>query len=250
MTPKDLTTAGMKAMTWSGPVSDLDAGGSAASGVPTRSRAVTAIVLAGLLGVVATSWVVAIHQMKGMDNGTATQLGSFAFFMAVWVAMMAAMMLPGAAPAVLRHLRTTGRVGTVPVDVASYLAIWTLVGIAAYSLYQPHGTAAAGVIVIAAGVYELTPMKRHARVRCQESVRTGLGFGVACLGSSIGLMAMLLAVGAMSITWMIVIGVVVLAQKLLPPNVAIDVWLALAIIGVGILIVASPATIPGLMPSM
>jgi predicted metal-binding membrane protein len=216
----------------------------------TGSRVATAIVLAGMLGLAAAAWVVTVQQMNGMDMGTATQLGSFGFFVAVWVAMMAAMMLPGAAPAVVRHLHATGRVGTVPLYVASYLAVWTLVGIAAYSLYQPHGTAAAGAIVIAAGVYELTPIKRHSRVRCQESVRTGLGFGVACLGSSIGLMAMLLAVGAMSITWMIVIGAVVLAQKLLPPKVAIDVTLALAIIGAGILIIASPATIPGLMPSM
>jgi predicted metal-binding membrane protein len=207
-------------------------------------------VLAAMLGLVATAWVVTVQQLSGMDMGTTTQLGSFGFFIAVWLAMMAAMMLPGAAPAVLRHLHGTGRVGTVPVYVVSYLAVWTLVGIVAYSLYQPHGTAAAGAIVIAAGLYELTPIKRHARVRCQESVRTGLGFGVAWLGSSIGLMAMLLAVGVMSIAWMIAISVVVLAQKLLPPKVAIDVTLALAIIGFGILIIASPATIPALMPSM
>jgi predicted metal-binding membrane protein len=215
----------------------------------TGSR-VAAIVLAGMLGLAAAAWVVTVHQMNGMDMGTATQLGSFGFFIWVWVSMMAAMMLPGAAPAVLRHLHETGRVGTIPLYVASYIAVWTLVGIAAYSLYQPHGTAAAGAIVVAAGIYELTPMKRHARLRCQESVRTGLGFGLACLGSSIGLMAMLLAVGVMSITWMIVIGAVVLGQKLLPPKIAIDVTLALAIIGFGILIIASPTTIPGLMPSM
>jgi predicted metal-binding membrane protein len=219
-------------------------------GAVTGRRAVTAIVLAGMLCLAATAWVVTVRQMSGMDMGTATQLGSFGFFIAIWVAMMAGMMLPGAAPAVLRHLHATGRLGTVPVYVVSYLAVWTLVGIGAYSLYQPHGTAAAGAIVIVAGLYELTPIKRHSRVRCQESVRTGLGFGVACLGSSIGLMAVLLAVGVMSITWMIVIGVVVLTQKLLPPKIAIDVTLALAIIGFGILIIASPPTIPGLMPSM
>lgn len=210
----------------------------------------TSIVLAGTLGLAAVSWVVAIQQMNGMDMGTATQLGSFGFFMAVWITMMAAMMLPGAAPAVVRHVRTTSHLGTVPVYVASYLAIWTIVGIAAYTLYQPHGTAAAGAIVIAAGLYEITPLKRYARVRCQENLRTGLGLGVACFGSSIGLMAMLLAVGAMSISWMIVIGVVLVAQKLLLPKVAIDYPLALAIICLGVVIIASPATIPGLMPSM
>ena len=78
----------------------------------------------------------------------------------------------------MRHVRTTGHLGTVALYVASYLAIWTVVGIAAYTLYQPHGTAAAGGIVIAAGVYEITPLKRYSRVRCQECVRTGLGLGV------------------------------------------------------------------------
>jgi predicted metal-binding membrane protein len=210
----------------------------------------TSIVLTGTLALAAASWVVAIHQMNGMDMGTATQLGSFGFFIAVWVTMMTAMMLPGAAPAFMRHVRTTGHLGTVPVYVASYLAIWTVVGLAAYTLYRPHGTVAAGVVVIAAGVYEVTPLKRYSRVRCQERVRTGLGLGVACFGSSIGLMAMLLAVGAMSISWMIVIGVVVVVQKLLLPKVAIDLPLAVAIIGLGVVIIASPTTIPGLMPSM
>src|SRR4029453_11093253 len=51
------------------------------------------------LGLAAASWVVAVRQMNGMDIGVATELGSFAFFVAVWVSMMAAMMLPGAAPA-------------------------------------------------------------------------------------------------------------------------------------------------------
>jgi hypothetical protein len=49
---------------------------------------------------------------------------------------------------------------------------------------------------------------------------------------------------------MSVIAVLVLAQKLLPPRAAIDVPLALAIIGLGILIVVAPASVPGLTPPM
>jgi predicted metal-binding membrane protein len=117
-------------------------------------------------------------------------------------------------------------------------------------LYRPHGASAAGVIVIAAGVYELTRFKRECRRRCRESVRSGFAFGLYCVGSSIGLMLMLVGLGVMSVTWMSVIAVLVLVQKLLPTRAAIDVPLALAIIGLGILIVVAPSAVPGLMPPM
>ncbi|HEY6592892.1 MAG TPA: DUF2182 domain-containing protein [Asanoa sp.] len=206
--------------------------------------------LAATLGLAAASWVVAVRQMDGMDMGVATRLGSFGFFIALWVPMMAAMMLPGAAPAVLRSARAIGRVRAVPLFIASYLAIWTLVGIAVYALYRPHGSVAAGVVVIAAGVYELTPVKRHFRRRCRESLRSGFEFGLCCVGSSIGLMLMLVAVGVMSIAWMSVIAVLAVAQKLLPVKTAVDVPLALAIVGFGILIVVAPSSVPGLTPPM
>jgi predicted metal-binding membrane protein len=160
--------------------------------------------------------------------------------------MMAAMMLPGATPAVLRRANDSGRVRAVPLFVASYLAVWTLVGIVVYALYRPHGSFAAGAVAIAAGVYEFTPLKRHCRQRCRENVRSGFQFGRYCVGSSIGLMLMLVALGVMSVTWMVVIAVLVLVQKLLPSKAAIDVPLALAIVGLGILIVLVPSSVPGL----
>jgi predicted metal-binding membrane protein len=134
--------------------------------------------------------------------------------------------------------------------VASYLAIWTLVGVAVYTLYRPHGSFAAGVVTIAAGVYEFTPLKQHFRRRCRESFRSGFEFGLYCVGSSLGLMLLLVVLGVMSVTWMSVIAVLVLAQKLLPAKPAIDVPLALAIVGLGILIVLTPSSVPGLMPPM
>jgi len=203
---------------------------------------------AATLGLAAAAWVVAVRQMHGMDMGVATRLGSFPFFVALWVSMMAAMMLPGAVPAVSRSARAGGRV--VPLFVGSYLAVWTLVGVAVYGLYRPHGSFVAGAAAIAAGVYELTPLKRHFRRRCRENVRSGFAFGLDCVGSSIGLMLMLLAVGVMSITWMTVIAVLALGQKLLPAKAAVDVSLALAIVGLGILIVIAPSSVPGLTPSM
>src|SRR5260370_7731395 len=139
----------------------------------SATTAGTAAALTATLGLAATSWVVVVRQMNGQMNGTnrgvATQLGSLAFFMALWVAMMAAMMLPGAAPAVLRSAHARG-VRAVPLFVGSYLAVWTLVGVVVCALYRPHGSFAAGALVIAAGVYELTPLKQHFRRRCRQTV--------------------------------------------------------------------------------
>jgi predicted metal-binding membrane protein len=185
------------------------------------------------LGLAAVCWAVAVRQMSGMDMGTETELGSLAFFTAAWVPMMAAMMLPGALPAVSR-LR--GSVLAAPFFAASYLAVWALVGLVVYALYEPHGTAVAGALTIAAGLYELTPLKRECRRRCLASQRSGFHFGLYCVGSSIGLMVMLVALGVMSIAWMAVVAVVIFGQKLLPPRTAIDIPLALAIVGVGLVI--------------
>jgi len=221
------------------------------SAAMTSARtAATAAALTATLGLAASSWVVAVPRMNGMDMGVATELGSFAFFVALWVSMTAAMMLPGAVPAVLRRVHAGGRVGAVPLFVGSYLAVWTLVGVAVYAVYRPHGSVAAGAVAIAAGVYEFTPLKRHFRRRCRERVRSGFEFGLYCVGSSIGLMLMLVALGVMSVTWMSVIAVLILAQKLLPPTAAIDVPLGLAIVGLGILIVIAPSSVPGLTPPM
>jgi predicted metal-binding membrane protein len=209
-----------------------------------------AAALTATLGLAAAAWVIAIRQMDGMNMGVATRLGSFGFFVALWMSMMAAMMLPGAAPAVLRHTNESGRVRAIPLFVGSYLAVWTLVGFAVYALYRPHGSFAAGAVAIAAGVYELTPLKQHFRRRCRESVRSGFEFGLDCVGSSIGLMLVLVALSVMSVTWMSVIAVLVFAQKLLPGKAAIDVPLALAIVGLGILIMIVPSSVPGFTPPM
>ena len=211
--------------------------------------AATAAALALTLGLATAAWVVAVRQMTGMDMGVATRLGLFAFFAAAWAWMMAAMMLPGAAPAAVKRAQAGG-MRAVPLFVGAYLAVWALVGVAVYALYRPHGSAAAGAVAVAAGVYELTPLKRRFRRRCRDSARSGFAFGLCCAGSSIGLMAVLVAVGVMSITWMSVIAVVILAQKLMPAKSAIDVPLALAITGLGIWIIIAPWSVPGLTPPM
>ncbi len=207
------------------------------------------VALAATLGLAAACWAAAVWLMRGMDMGVATRPGSFGFFAAAWVTMMAAMMLPGAAPAVARQARMTGTIRAAALFTGAYLAIWALAGLVAYGLDRPHGSLAAGVVVIAAGAYELTPVKRHYRQRCREASGSGLGFGLCCVGSSIGLMAMLVALDVMSLFWMAVVAVVACAQKLLPAKTAIDIPIALALIGLGLVIVIEPSLLPGLMPA-
>jgi predicted metal-binding membrane protein len=211
---------------------------------------VTGTAVAATLGVATASWVVAVRHMDGMDMGVGTELGSFAFFVGLWVTMMAAMMLPGATPAVVKHAHSSGRVLAVPRFVGSYLAVWTLVGSAVYAVYRPHGTVVAGLTVIAAGLYELTPLKSHFRRCCRERVGSGTLFGLDCVGSSIGPMLMLVALGVMSVPWMAAVAVLVFIQKILSPDPVIDVPVALAIVGLGILIMMAPSSVPGLLPPM
>src|SRR5260370_41626158 len=99
----------------------------------TGGRRAAAGAVMTTLGLAAACWVVAVRQMRGMDMGVATRPGSFGLFAAVWVAMMAAMMLPGAAPAVVRRAQTGG-MRAVPLFAASYLAVWALLAVAVYAL--------------------------------------------------------------------------------------------------------------------
>lgn len=214
----------------------------------SRHPAAPPIVLAATLGLSAASWAAAVWLMDGMDMGVATRPGAFGSFALAWATMMAAMMLPGAAPTVARHARMTGTMRAALPFLGSYLAIWALAGVVAYALDRPHGSLAAGAAVIATGGYELTPVKRHFRRRCREHAGSGLGFGLCCVGSSIGLMAMLVALDVMSLLWMSVVAVLACAQKLLPAKGAIDVPLAMALIGLGFVIVIAPSLVPGLTP--
>ena len=125
-----------------------------------------------------------------------------------------------------------------------------LYGVAVYALYRPHGTAVAGGFAIAAGIYEIAPLKRQSREHCRQGSHSGLEFGLSCVGSSIGLMLLFVALGVMSVLWMGVIALLIAAQKLLHPRAAIDVPVTLAILGLGVLILVAPSSLPGLTPPM
>lgn len=159
----------------------------------------TTTAVAGTVALAAACWVVALRRMSGMDMGAATDLGSFEFFIGLWVPMMAAMMLPAAVPAVSAFIRSKRRPLAAPLFVGSYLAVWALFGGAVYGLYQEHNYPAAGALTIAAGLYELTPMKRG----CRQSVRSGFEFGFLVALGIIGL-GILVAVTPSSVPGLVV----------------------------------------------
>jgi predicted metal-binding membrane protein len=174
--------------------------------------------------------------MNGMPTpGThSTPMPGMTMPLPLFVVMMAAMMLPSVVPAIVRQMRDGVGVLAVPLFAGSYLGVWALAGLAMWLLYQPPGADASGALLIGAGVYELTPLKRTCRRRCRERVRSGARFGVLCFGSSAGLMLVLVAVDVMSVVLMVAIAAAVLAQKLFPPRPTVDLSLALAMAALGI----------------
>jgi predicted metal-binding membrane protein len=143
-------------------------------------------------------------------------------------------------PNSLEALHGGGGLRTALQFVLSYLTVWALAGVIMFPLRRPLGSLVSGIIVIGAGMYEVTPFKQFFRRRCYGKDSSGFEFGLNCVGSCIALMTMQFALGVMSITWLAVMSIFVLAQKLLPPKAANDVSLALAIVVMGFLIVIAP----------
>jgi predicted metal-binding membrane protein len=211
-----------------------------------------------LLAAAVVAWAVTAERMEGMDAGPGTHLGGLRWYLGVWVTMMAAMMLPSAAPAATRIARLA-RGGTLRFTVG-YLAVWTAFGLVAYALFRvvtsldigwltwdEGGAYLAGGVLVAAGVYELTPLKRRFLHRCRAPAgRSGVDYGLDCVGSSIGLMAALFALGVMSLLWMAVVAGAIFVEKVLSRGVRLSRLVAVALLVLGIWVAASPGSVPGL----
>ena len=236
-----------------------------------------AVVLGGAL----LGWIVTVERMRGMDAGPGTDLGGLGWFLGIWVTMMAAMMLPSVVPFTFVFSRITAerrRRGGVVVPtwvfVGGYLAAWTTYGLAAYGVYRlvkaadagfldwdAQGPYVAGAALVAAGVYQLTPLKelclRHCRsplhfalVGWREgrlgAVRMGVEHGGYCVGCCWGLMVALFALGVMSLTWMAIVAGVIFAEKMLPNGDRLTRVFAMCLVALGIWVAATPSTVPGL----
>jgi predicted metal-binding membrane protein len=213
--------------------------------------------------------------MQGMDNGPWTALGSFGWFLVVWVVMMAAMMFPSVAPTVALYGRmsTTSRLTPV-VFTSGYLLTWAAAGVVAWligvagrnatrdSLAWAHaGRPLAGGTLILAAVYELTPLKNACLGRCRSplgfllgswrggwsgALRMGAENGAWCVGCCWALMASLFALGVMSVTWMAVVAALIAVEKLLPWRGVATYGTALVLVALGLLVLVAPDALPGL----
>jgi predicted metal-binding membrane protein len=223
-----------------------------------RSRTTLLLVVAAL-----AAWVVTIDRMRGMDAGPGTDLGGLGWYLGVWITMTAAMMLPTTAPAARQAARRASA-GPTLLFTAGYLSVWTGYGLVAYGVYRlvssldigrlawdRAGPFAAGAVIVAAGLYELTPFKRESLRRCRSAphgnaVRSGIAHGLDCVGCSGALMAVLFVLGVMSLFWMAVVTVLAFAEKVLPHGQRLIPVFAAALVVLGIWVAVSPASVPGL----
>lgn len=216
--------------------------------------------------------------MGGMAQGMATmsaQPESALIFLPLWTIMMIAMMFPAVAPVVslfaaISSKRRMGgeKVAPIWLFLAGYLAVWGLFGIGAYllSLVIPalsmmaaglrvDHPLAAGIVLILAGVYQASPLKQVCLHHCRSPLavilhgwrdgwrgafRMGASHGAYCLGCCWGLMVVLFAVGLMNLAWMIILTVVIFAEKVVTHGPLIGKVTALVLILFGLFTAVTP----------
>jgi predicted metal-binding membrane protein len=226
---------------------------------------------AALAAATLLAWVLVLRDASSMSMhapGASPSLAEGAAFTAQWGVMMAAMMLPSAAPTILlyrtvsRRLSATGdRVVPAAAFAAVYLLLWLAFGVPVYGAYVAVGALAAGwqgfgaaapyavaAVLAAAGIYQLTEAKRVCLRRCESPLgflmrRWRSGYGATlrlaaehaayCIGCCWGLMAILVAAGAMSLPWVLAITLVVFIEKLLPHGGRTS-----RVVGVGLVVLA------------
>lgn len=255
---------------------------------PLRRWSQAELLLAGLLLVLAaTGWLLAgLLATPGMRSGILTGvrpmsdsmqpwLAGAGLFLLTWVVMMAAMMLPSIVPftvGVTRLMRLRGAArGSTATMTLAYLLIWSITGILAYPALQGLQTLSAGpaeltvrvgaVIILAAGVYQLTPLKRMCLRQCRSPVflvmrhgqraarsrlgalQAGIAHGAYCFGCCWALMAVLLAAGAMSLVWMGAIAAIVALEKVSRRGEALASALGGLLIAAGLLLLAAPSAL-------
>ena len=199
-----------------------------------------------LFALAAVAWWSAADQMAGMDAGPGTDLGALGWFVGVWVVMMAAMMFPSLAPTVALYASMTRRrgPGRPLLFAAGYLLVWGTAGLGAYGAFRlgrhlfggdlawhAGGRWVAGGVLVAAALYELTPLKDVCLAKCRSpvgflvggwrdgqfgAVEMGLRHAGWCVGCCWVLMAALFALGAMSLSWMALIAALIALEKTLP----------------------------------
>ena len=206
-------------------------------------------------------------------TGAGWSLAGLVAFVVAWAVMMAAMMFPAAAPMLLLYRTVaaqrragTGAVAPTWVFAAGYLLVWTVVGALTWLLVQVLSDVAGrlgvveratwtpivlGTVLVGAGLYQLTPLKQVCLDHCRSPIafvmqhwRSGYGgglqmgivHGLYCLGCCWALFAVLVAAGIMSLAWMLLLTLVVFAEKVLPGGRRTSqvVGIAFVVLGLGV----------------
>ena len=189
---------------------------------------------------------------------------------AMWFIMMVAMMLPSAAPMILiygrlaRGARDEGATFASTTLFASfYLAVWAafsaVAALVQWALVKAGAISAMGLafgdqriggaLLIAAGVYQLTPLKTACLQKCRSplsflmrlwrpgfagAARLGLSHGLYCLGCCAALMALLFVFGVMNLAWVALLAIVVLIEKVAPQGERVGRLAGVAALAVGV----------------
>ena len=233
--------------------------------------------LLALLG--AGAWIYTVSRARDMGVGPGTMGMAFAFFATMWVAMMAAMMLPAIGPLAAEEgaLVVDGasqgtRVSAALAFGAGFLAPWALYGVLAFVAFvgtghlvdsSPATAKWLGVGIFAvAGLYQFAPIKRRALEHCRTPMAAPSGFGplaggflsglrdgAVCVGCCAALMAIFVATGAMSVSTMAALAVVIFCEKLLPDTRAFTLAVGLILIGFAVAAAVHPGLLGGLHPA-
>jgi predicted metal-binding membrane protein len=246
------------------------------------------LALAGaLVGLAALAWLISAGRMDGMDMGPGSDLGSLGFYLLTWVVMMAAMMFPSVLPvvAVFRRLSLARQeqgkrhpAGATAFLVGGYVTTWATAGVVAYGLFEAGKAVASDAfawdkagqplavgVLVAAALYELTPLKHACLSRCRGpfsffmecwrdgrrgAFEMGLRHGAWCVGCCWALMAALFALGVMSLTWMALVAALIAVEKLLPWRALATGTVTVVLLALAIGVAAAPGDLPGLTVPM
>jgi predicted metal-binding membrane protein len=161
-------------------------------------------------------------------------------FLGGWGVMVAVGMVPGTLPAA-RLVALARGAPSGALFLAGYVAAWLALGVVGFVALSPLAPAVrwagAGIVLEAAAAYELSPLKDACLRRCRTPLRFvlqpaltgGLRHALDCAGCCVFLMALMVALGLMSIAWVSLLAVVVLVQKAAPFGARSPAVLALAL---------------------
>ena len=252
----------------------------------TRNALRTQMVLpwSTLFGLSVLLWIPTWEQAWHMWSLHLPQIGTMGLalgpFLVYWTLMMGAMMLPALTPtAALRYQTVTRQTSTrqawlgLLLFVLAYLLPWTLFGVIAFLLadlgqywarYAPTSALGLGVaLLVLSGCYQMTPFKTRFLTRCNPSLccaftpdtpRTlyrqlgdGLFHGLECLGCCGPLMLVMVAVGLMSLPWMLLLTLVIFCEKTWSKGARFGFFVGFALLVFAALALAEPALLSGVI---